>query len=261
MKKLLPLLLIITSISAGLAQSLSEKFCAEVFHSHSDSLPYRIMYPKNFNPEQEYPLIIVLHGAGERGSDNTLQLTHGASMFANDSIRDKYPAIVIFPQCKTNSYWSNVLISHNNDGSRTFTFKPNKKATQPMALVIKLIKTIRKEQYIDKNRIYVGGLSMGGMGTFELLWREPKLFAAAFPICGGSNPIMASKYATKVNLWIFHGEMDDIVPCSHSREMHHAIIAKDGNTKLTIYPNVRHNSWENAFAEPELMPWLFSNHK
>ncbi|HPV57658.1 MAG TPA: prolyl oligopeptidase family serine peptidase, partial [Tenuifilaceae bacterium] len=130
--------------------------------------------------------------------------------------------------------------------------------TPPMELLVKFVKSISKEKYVDKNRIYVGGLSMGGMGTFELLYRLPKVFAAAFPICGGSSPDVAKKYAKKVKLWIFHGEMDEVVSVEYSKQMHKAILSNGGEAKLTLYPFVNHNSWENAFGEPDLMPWLFS---
>jgi predicted peptidase len=114
---------------------------------------------------------------------------------------------------------------------------------------------------VDKHRVYVGGLSMGGMGTFELLRRKPNVFAAAFAICGGDNTFNAKLYAKKVPLWIFHGAKDDVVPVEHSLVMAEAIKAAGGNPKLTIYPNDSHNSWNDAFAEPDLIPWLFSHTK
>ena len=102
---------------------------------------------------------------------------------------------------------------------------------------------------------------MGGMGTFELLRREPNTFAAAFPICGGGHPAIARKFARKVPLWVFHGEKDSVVPVEKSRIMAEAIEKAGGDVKLTIYPGVDHNSWVNAFDEPELLPWLFSHEK
>ena len=258
MRYFLSMLIILSSINYSTGQDFTKLFEAKVFSENNIALPYRIMFPKNFNPKQKYPLIVFLHGAGERGSDNLKQLTHGASMFASDSVRDKYPAIVIFPQCETNSYWANVKINQDDKGFRSFQFFPEEKPTPPMELLVKFIKSMSKEKYIDKNRIYVGGLSMGGMGTFELLYRLPKVFAAAFPICGGSNPDVAKKYSKKVKLWIFHGEMDEIVSVEYSKQMLTAIQANKGDAKLTTYPYVNHNSWDNAFKEPELMPWLFS---
>ncbi len=251
-------ILILFSTTTGInAQDLLGLYHEKVFSNNGVALPYRIMYPKNFNAKQKYPLIIFLHGAGERGSDNLKQLTHGASMFASDSVRDKFPAIIVFPQCEVNSYWANVKINQDDKGFRSFQFDPEGDPTPPMELLVKLIKTLLNERFVDKKRVYVGGLSMGGMGTFELLYRQPKLFAAAFPICGGSNPAVAEKYAKKVKIWIFHGEMDEIVSPEYSKSMYMAIQASGGDVKLKTYPYVNHNSWDNVFKEPELLPWLF----
>jgi predicted peptidase len=126
-----------------------------------------------------------------------------------------------------------------------------------MAAVMELLDSLVKLSYVDVNRIYIGGLSMGGMGTFELLARRPKIFAAAFPICGGGNPKNVKRYAQRVKLWVFHGESDDVVPLYHSQRMVDAIKKDKGDVRFSVYPGVGHNSWENAFAEPELLPWLF----
>ncbi|HPV56070.1 MAG TPA: phospholipase, partial [Tenuifilaceae bacterium] len=124
MKYFLSMLIFLSSITYSIAQDYTKLYEGKVFSVKDAALPYRIMYPKNFNPKQKYPLIILLHGAGERGSDNLKQLTHGASMFASDSIRDKYPAIVIFPQCDISSYWANVKINQDDKGFRSFQFFP-----------------------------------------------------------------------------------------------------------------------------------------
>jgi len=119
---------------------------------------------------------------------------------------------------------------------------------------------VRKHEAIDKQRIYVGGLSMGAMGTYEVMRRTPKVIAAAFAICGGDHTANVKKYA-HIPLWIFHGEQDNVVPSTHS----HAIVAElrrlGVNPKATFYPTANHNSWDNAFAEPELLPWLFGHKK
>jgi len=225
-----------------------------------DTLRYRIMYPLNFDKTKKYPLIIFLHGSGERGSDNTAQLTHGGNLFAKDENHLNYPAIVVFPQCPHNNFWAN-LEERNNGNPNSFVFNTFAEPTKPMELTIKLVKNLLKEKYIDKNRVYVGGLSMGGMGTFEILYRCPKTFAAAFPICGGGNTESVKKYSKRVNIWVFHGAKDDVVPPKYSEEMVEAIKKNGGNIKFTLYPNANHNSWDSAFAEPDLLPWLFSNIK
>jgi predicted peptidase len=237
------------------------KFDRGSFINKKDTLPYRILFPQNFDPRKKYPLLLVLHGAGERGNNNEAQLVYGPKLFLNDTIRAKYPAIVIFPQCPTNSFWSNVKMGNDASGKMTWTFIEGGEPTVAMKDLLGLISQFLDKPFVDKHRLYVGGLSMGGMGTFELLRRKPDLFAAAFSICGGDNTLNAKIYAKKVPLWIFHGEKDSVVPFDHSQVMVNAIKAAGGNPKFTVYPNDDHNSWNDAFAEPELLPWLFSNKK
>jgi predicted peptidase len=227
----------------------------------NDTLPYRIFKPDNYNPSKKYPLILFLHGAGERGNDNEAQLVHGSSLFLQDSIREQFPAFVVFPQCQAASYWSNVNITTDSvSKKRTFEFHTGGEPTIAMQMLEKLIVQLKKDYSIDKKRMYVGGLSMGGMGTFELVRRNPSLFAAAFPICGGAHPATAP-LLLKTNWWIFHGLKDDVVDPEFSKKMADAIERRGGQMRLSLFPNANHNSWDSAFAEKGLLPWLFSNHK
>lgn len=226
-----------------------------------DTLPYRLLLPKNFDPKKEYPLILFLHGAGERGNDNEAQLTHGWRLFLQDSVREKYPAIVVFPQCARNSYWSNVNFRYDSVGRRRlFEFQESGYPTPPMKMVLRLLKELDKKFELDDDRIYVGGLSMGGMGTYELVRRKPKLFAAAIPVCGGANPATAGRLK-KASWWIFHGLKDDVVPPEFSQTMAGALKIEGADVKLTLYPDASHNSWDPAFAEKDFFPWLFSKNK
>lgn len=238
----------------------SSAFQARQFVHRGDTLPYRILYPEDYDPEGSYPMVFFLHGAGERGNDNQKQLVHGAKLFLEDSVRTAFPAIVVFPQCPGDSYWSNVDIQSTPEGAREFYFRTKGKPSDAMSLLLRLVKNIRKEEAVDKQRLYIGGLSMGAMGTFEALRRAPKFFAAAFAICGGDNTANVKKYR-HIPLWIFHGEQDNVVPSTHS----HALIAElkrlGANPKATFYPAANHNSWDDAFAEPELLPWLFGHTK
>lgn len=227
------------------------------FSYHGDTLPYRYIKPQGV-ANQKLPLVIFLHGAGERGSDNEKQLAHGGKLFA-DSL-SKYPALVIFPQCDTASYWPNVVITKTDDG-RDFLFKPDLLPDSPLQLVDFMIDSLIQTGTVDTNRIYVGGLSMGGMGTYALVAANPDLFAAAFAICGGGNTEVASRYARNTPFWIFHGGLDDIVPPEYAYAMDTALTNAGGHPILTIYPNANHNSWDSAFAEPKLLKWLFSNKK
>ncbi len=231
----------------------------EVFSKNGHTMPYRILLPKEYDVNKKYPMLLMLHGAGERGDDNQVQLTHGADLFLNKEIMEDYPAIVVFPQCPKNSYWSNVD-KKVSDKAFTFDFKEKGKPTQAMATLLKLVKQLKQEYKVDKNRIYVGGLSMGGMGTFEIVRRDPETFAAAFTICGGAHPDTASKL-TKTDWWVFHGDADVVVDYQHSLRMVDALKKVGAHVKFTIYEGVNHNSWENAFAEPDLLPWLFSKSK
>ena len=254
-------LLSLFALRAGIAQDL-EMYERKLYVSKADSLPYRILYPENFNPAQKYPLVIILHGAGERGNNNESQLVYGAKLFLEPENRQQYPAIVVFPQCPQDSYWSNVNIVRDETGKRTFNYlQAVGEPTKAMHALLGLLKELEKSGAIDKKHRYIGGLSMGGMGTFELLRRQPKKFAAAFPICGGGHPDGVKKYAKRVPLWVFHGEEDSVVPVEKSKIMVEAIQKAGGKVKFTIYPGVNHNSWDYAFKEPDLLPWLFSHEK
>jgi len=231
------------------------------FINKTDTLAYRILFPKKFDPTKKYPLLFVLHGAGERGKDNNAQLKYGPKLFLNDTIRQDYPAIVIFPQCPANSFWSNVKADTSATGKWQFHFQEGGEPTSAMTSLLGLVDQMLDKPFVNKKQVYIGGLSMGGMGTFEMLRRKPNTFAAAFAICGGDNTNNAGKYAKKVPLWIFHGAKDSVVPVDHSEVMAAALKEAGADPKFTIYPNTDHNSWDEAFAEPQLLPWLFSHHK
>lgn len=230
------------------------------FIKGKDSINYRILLPENFDDTKKYPVLFFLHGSGERGNDNQLQLTHGAKLFLKPENRKQFPAIVVFPQCSTESYWSNVNIVTGTTGKREFLFQEKGKPTKSMNALLALVDSFLEKKYVDKQRVYVGGMSMGGMGTYEILRRKPRTFAAAFTICGGDHVANVQKYR-KIPLWIFHGEKDDVVPVTFSTTIADQLKVLGKPAKLTLYPNANHNSWDAAFAEPGLLPWLFSHQK
>ena len=252
MKGVLILLLIAT------ASVFSQEFKGELLVHQNDTLPYRILIPENYNSQSPFPLLIFLHGAGERGSDNKSQLVHGSYLFKSEDFRNNYPAIVVFPQCPEKSSWANVKRNSNKEIDKKFDFKDDIFENKQLKMVERLLTFIEKKYKIDPTRRYAGGLSMGGMGTFELVARNPDYFAAAFPICGGGNPKWANLLKS-TPFWIFHGEDDGVVSVDFSRKMYEALSVEKASVRLTIYPDVNHNSWDNAFAEPDLMHWLFSN--
>lgn len=237
-----------------------ELFKRKEYISEADTLRYRILYPEDFSESKEYPLIFVLHGAGERGRDNEAQLVHGSDLFLKDTIRKNFPAIVVFPQVEAEDYWARVEVQRDTFPLQ-FNFQNSGEPTKSMRLLMELSDELAQKDYVNKNRIYVGGLSMGGMGTYEIIYRKPEFFAAAFAICGGADPAIVDEYPVGFPIWIFHGEKDDVVPPALSKTMAREINTHGGDAKLSLYPNDNHNSWDSAFSEPYLLPWLFSNQR
>lgn len=258
MKKFIGFIVLISLSVMTAAQDLN-LFQKKQFIIGNDTLPYRLLLPENYDASKKYPLVFFLHGAGERGNDNEKQLVHGAKLFLKEEVRRDYPAIVVFPQCPQNSFWSNVDFRMEN-GKRVFGFKAQGEPTIAMKLAQELLYSIMKDYPVNKRQVYAGGLSMGGMGTFEIVRRNPKLFAAAFPICGGGEPTTAS-VMKKTKWWVFHGGKDDVVPPELSEKMVDALKAVKAAVKFTLYPDANHNSWDPAFAEPELLSWLFKQKK
>ena len=213
-------------------------------------LKYRLMKPADLSADRKYPLVIFLHGAGERGDDNDAQLKHGVKEFAKDENRKKYACFLIAPQCPKNpASWA----SFRRNPSAEETNKP----TEPLRLTLELVDSLVKELPIDADRIYITGLSMGGYGTWHALALRPEFFAAAVPICGGSD-LKAAEKIKHVPIWVFHGDKDNAVPVARSREMVEALKKAGGEPKYTEYPGVGHNSWDKAYADPEMFAWLFA---
>ena len=227
----------------------------KIYKTENGDLNYRVFYPENFDPSRKYPLLLFLHGAGERGSDNEAQLIHGSELIGNGM--NKYNAIAVFPQCPTEDYW--VKLKEDNvdaNSDRNFNVDTGNGPTEALDKVISLVNEMMEKEYIDLTKIYAVGLSMGGMATFDLLWRMPNTFAAAMPICGAGDPAKAS-YMKSIPMRIFHGEDDGVVPVQKSIEMEQAIIDAGGKPETFYYPNVNHDSWTNAFAEKDFLSWLF----
>jgi predicted peptidase len=230
----------------------------KVFASNGNNLPYRILYPDNYDKAKKYPLVLFLHGAGERGNDNEKQLVHGAKMFLSEENRKAFPAIIVVPQCPENSFWATVSVDQSKQ-PLVFNFDYNTPPQWPLVAANELVKKIAAEEAVDKSRIYVTGLSMGGMGTFETVYRYPELYAAALPICGGGDVNHYDKRVNKTAFWIFHGADDAVVNVKLSRDMYAKLKTLKVESKYSEYPGVNHNSWDNAFAEQTFLPWMFSH--
>jgi predicted peptidase len=214
------------------------------------TLSYRLLKPKDYDAKKKYPLVVFLHGAGERGSDNKAQLIHFVPIFVSPENREKYPCFVLVPQCPSGEKWSDVNWGASTHGQP-------EKASKSMALTIQLIGQLEKQYSIDAKRRYIGGLSMGGYGTWDAIVRYPEMFAAAVPICGGGDETKADAIA-KLPIWVFHGAKDGAVKPERSRNMVAALKKAGGSPKYTEYPNEGHGSWVPASKEPELLPWLFA---
>lgn len=225
------------------AQDLSE-FKKLEFVTPQDTLPYRLLVPQNITLEK-YPLVIFLHGSGERGQDNEQNLKYITDLFLNTDNRNTYPAYVVVPQCPVDKRWT----------PEDWYAKLKEPASSVMALLDSLV----EHESIDPNRIYLMGLSMGGFGTWYLITRFPNTFAAAIPICGGGDWNQA-KTISHIPLWIFHGKKDEVVLPEQSRKMVHALKKAGAKPQYTEYKKVGHDSWIPALKEPQLLNWLFSQH-
>lgn len=216
-------------------------------------LPYRLLAPKGYDADKSYPLVVFFHGAGERGTDNEKQLVHGMADLASDDVMEEHPSFVIAPQCPDAMQWVDVPWTAD-------IHSMPKEPTHAMRLSLELIGVLQNEFSIDKNRIYVTGLSMGGFGAWDAIQRQPKRFAAAAPICGGGDAALAKQIAD-IPIWAFHGDADGVVKVKRSRDMISAIKDAGGSPKFTEYPGVGHNSWTATYANREVYAWLFKQRR
>ncbi len=222
------------------------------FESHiykdenGSELPYRLLVPKNV--QGPMPLLLFLHGAGERGNDNEKQLVWGKDILLKAA--NEYHCIVIVPQCPEGGWWSNI---DRAEGKMTLNPEPAEPMKNAQAVVDQMI-----EKYdVDSDRLYIMGLSMGGFGSWDAISRWPGRFAAAVPICGGGDTSKAESIVD-TPIWAFHGDADPVVSVDLTRAMIKAIKEAGGEPKYTEYPGVGHNSWSPAFEEPGLLDWITS---
>lgn len=230
--------------------------------SEKDSLPYRILYPLGFNKKMKYPLFIMIHGMGLRGTDNERQLIRGGSLFIDPKNREKYKAIVIYPQCPATTAFA--IMPHLRDKKLTETISgtPQKIGTIYFDMLHELILKIIASGNVDTNRIYIGGTSMGAITTYEMITEYPDLFAAATPIAGATYLQNLDKWKDKVAVWIFHGEEDTTVPFEASKKLVDR-YKKSGvkNYRFTVFPGMHHDIWDKAFSQPDYLEWIFSQSK
>ncbi|MBQ7335070.1 MAG: prolyl oligopeptidase family serine peptidase [Clostridia bacterium] len=217
------------------------------------SMPYRLYLPADYSAEKSYPLILFLHGAGERGNDNTAQLKNAIGQMFADPASPVYQCIVVAPQCPQDQKWVNVEAW--TDCQYSIDEIPESDALKTVRGILSEVQT---EYGVDLDRVYATGLSMGGYGTWDLLVRHGELFAAAIPVCGGCDTSKAA-LLTDIPIYTFHGLKDPTVPCTGTEAMVDAIRSL-GGTKITYvpYPEMEHNVWETAFATEGLYDWLLA---
>lgn len=239
---------------ANTAFAQSSRFSVNQYvNSSGDTLLYRQLYP-DYDTMRKYPLVIFLHGSGERGNDNEAQLKWGVMNFATDQAMILHPAFVIAPQCPANMLWANF--ERGKGTQLILRTAPSK----PMKLLRELIDKLIKEMPVDTNRIYITGLSMGGFGTYDAIERYPHLFAAAVPVCGGGD-ISRAATISHIPIWIFLGAEDAAVNPQFSLEMLQALTKAGAHPGFTQYPEVGHFSWPGAYSDPLMMEWMFRQHK
>ncbi|MFM7089482.1 MAG: alpha/beta hydrolase fold domain-containing protein [Bacteroidota bacterium] len=258
MKKMIFLLfpLLLGGINKLTAQESIRAFQKREFLDNKGiKMPYRILLPIDYDCSKKYPLLVFLHGSGERGEDNEAQLKHGANLFLQEDTRKNFQAIVVFPQCPNGESWSSM----ESDSTGKWDFPFTKEPSRQMKLLQGLLNEVMVNNCVDDRKVYLGGLSMGAFGILEWMAREPNRFAAAFPICGGGNTLLTAIYGSKIPTWFFHGDADAVVPVQYSRELVEKIKAEKGNVQYTEYPGIGHDSWNNAFKEPNLLSWLLKN--
>ncbi|MCX7800473.1 MAG: alpha/beta fold hydrolase [Fimbriimonadales bacterium] len=236
-------------VCAALAASVSApRFEHRAFTAHNGVvLPFRLVRPATGT--RNAPLVVFLHGMGERGSDNEAQLFHGRAFFLRLAEKG---ATVVVPQCPGDGWWANLQWK----GGPKIGSRPSPSG----AAVLQMLTILIRELGSDRDRVVLGGLSMGGFGTFDLVARRPGLFAAAFPICGGGDPATAPRMKG-VSFWVFHGAKDPVVPVVASRVMVDALRNAGAEVRYTEYPEAQHDSWTPAFAEPELADWILSQRR
>lgn len=219
---------------------------------------YRLLRPASVAGDgrdgHRYPLVLFLHGAGERGNDNLKQLKYLPTWLADPALRQRHPCFVLAPQCRMDERWVDVSWA-----DATSTPQPTT-PTIDLAAATKALEETLVREAIDPARIYLTGLSMGGYGTWDLAARMPDRFAAILPVCGGGDDRVAGRIAA-LPIWCFHGDADKAVPVDRSRTMIAAVKAAGGRPIYSELPGVGHDSWTPAYRDGFVLDWLFSQRK
>lgn len=232
--------LITTTASAEMAQGQDKGLLSRNVTLGATSYTYQVYVPQSLRGKQKVPVIVFLHGIGQRGAGGFLP-SSGVKGSMVQHYLEKVPAIILLPQCRRGSYWTDPLMDR---------------------MVMQSLEQTVAEFNADTERLYLTGVSMGGYGTWHLAAEHPGKFAAIVSICGGSPLREGDRFASVARrvghtpVWVFHGAADSVVPVSESRQMVEAMKALKGNVRYSEYEGVGHNVWLNALGERELLPWL-----
>lgn len=214
---------------------------------------YRFASPEKTEEGKQYPLVLYLHGSGQRGTDNKAQLQNGVSDILEGAADLGEPVFFIAPQCPPGRWWS-------DPAPGWLELKDAGGKNRLLDAVLALVEETAGKHPIDRKRIYITGLSMGGFGTWDLLARSPETWAAAIPICGGGDPKTA-RNLKDIPIRIFHGAADEVVLPESSERMAAALKEIGGKAELTMYPGVGHDSWTRTYRDPEVIKWMFAQKK
>jgi predicted peptidase len=225
------------AITAGTAgEKSAHGFVHKVYKDGDGEWKYVVFVPPSYKGDKEFPLILFLHGAGERGTDGEKQAKVGLGKAIRDK-KEKFGFIAVFPQATQS--WQ----ARSPDAKRALA----------------ILDQVEKDYKVDRKRVYLTGLSMGGFGTWSLAAANPTRWAAIVPVCGGGNPKTAEKIKD-IPCWIFHGDADKAVNVQKSRDMFDALKAAGSSARYTEYPGVGHNSWDRAYGTAELFDWMGKQH-
>lgn len=241
-----------------------EAFERSIFDDDGFTLPYRLLSPDGASDADRRPLLLFLHGFGERGEENQRQLIHGGMLFASEAFQARYGAFVLAPQCTSRNHEGSerpiVWPTLKTAGEKWNSAGLDQEMSRPLLAVKRLVDHLVATQPVDPDRVYVTGLSMGGYGSWELAARYPDEWAAVAPICGGGLPEWGERL-TRSPIWAFHGDADRAVSVEKSRNLIAAINAAGGRAIYTEYAGVGHDSWTPTFASQQVWDWLFAQRR
>jgi predicted peptidase len=223
------------------------------------TLPYRVFVPRGADPSKRYPLVVFLHGSGGRGTDNRRQVTDQTAplVFVQPANQARWPSFMVAPQCPPDQQWVDMPW-----GAPTGKGKRPAQPTWPLAATVALVDDLQRAfPNIDTHQIHITGMSMGGYGTWDAAARNPTKWKSAVIVCGGYDETAVGSI---INLptWAFHAVDDSAVPVARTREVITALRALGGKPRYTEYPasaKYGHFSWRPAYADPDLLPWMFGD--